>query len=294
MESALPIEVVRKLTELTDKAFLPPKPAADRPGAIAIDVSVEGNLALMEAIDASLQQYPANTDLLLAKSSALRAAGAEGHARAVIEEILARDAEQFEARLIKQHWEYWPHVCGLPPCSEGMRRIAPALVGGLREGRNVQLVRDGLGSSVAFLQEISQFRFDHGLSNSMRCRWEFVPADTPFGRIVAHYVLVEDNVPSPYRQEFFLPTGKPEGISATGGYWLLQRLARLESALIILVMGDQVRYARRYVFPLQMRSGLGEIAARIAKDPRPTKTVEDFQRAVQWHMDHFDFNAIRF
>src|SRR5439155_22568598 len=93
---------------------------------------------------------------------------------------------------------------------------------------------------------------------------------------------------------FFLPTGRPEHAGDVAGYWLLQRLARIESALIILVKSDRVQYARRYHFPPTTRAVLARLAEQIERDPRPTPELADFHRAVAWHTSHFDFESVQF
>lgn len=175
-----------------------------------------------------------------------------------------------------------------------MNELSPVLQEGIASGRCVHLIRDGVKIGVAFVHDVSQIRFDRGLTQAMRCKWEFVPAESPHGRIVAHYPLVEDNPASPYRQEFFLNGDRPQKAVGLSGYWLLQRLARVDSGFIVLAKGDRVQYSRRFVFSEQLRARLNEIAVSLVNDPKPVRTIEGFQRAIQWHMDHFDFTSVKF
>jgi hypothetical protein len=291
MNTCLPDNVYRQILDLVDRTIAGSMSNESLAMANA-DTTIKAK-GFVETMNRYLVEYPGNTDLLLLKASALRLAAQE-HAGPIVAGILARAPDHFDARMMLEDWDTWPHVLQLPPCAETMQRLPAPLVEGLRQGCNVQLIRDGLVPGVAFFQDISEIRFDHGLSNTMPCQWDFVPADTPFGRIVAHYVLVEDNVAKPYRKEFFLPTGKPQRAHAASGYWLLQRLARQESALILLAKGALVLYVCRYAFPPATRDTLTRLGDQLKRDPRPTGTLEDFQRAVQWHTDQFDFASVKF
>lgn len=289
----LPDDIRRRVLDLIE-GLCGAGPDVMSPGMFSVEIVPDKCFKFVEAIDQLLRKHPGAVELLAVKASALRLAYQNKSAEDVYDAILAIDPDHFDAGMTQEAWDTWPHLLQMPPCSEQMRRLPRALGGNLAEARNVQLVRDGLDIGVAFAQDITEIRFDHGLSASMRCQWQFVLTDSPSGRVVAHYVLVEDNAASPYRQEFFLTSGKPEPPSASSGYWLLQRLAKLDSAFIILARGDDVRYVRRYHFPPALRDKVKDIAGRLERDPKPTRSVEDFQRAVQWHMSHFDFESVRF
>jgi hypothetical protein len=211
----------------------------------------------------------------------------------IIDQILERDPNQFDARLIKDEWETWPHLLQCPPCSQNAQIVSPALKGAAGRGSAV-LVRDGIDLEVALIQDVSGLIFKRELTPDLRCKWEFVRTDTPHGRIVAHYCFVEDAPKCSYLQESILQTGRPAKANGTAGYWLLQRLARQSSALFVLTKGNRVVYSNRFIFPENTRTTLRAIAKVIADEPKPCRTSDDIRVATQWHADHLDDGSIVF
>jgi hypothetical protein len=290
----LPTELVCKLTAMLDGAFANAPAVRVAQDVLQSTVAVSSAQAIIEAIDSCLNHHPGDVSLLLTKSSALRCLMQMKSAEDLIDEVLTRDPAEFDARLVKDEWAVWPHVLQLPPCSEGMSRLPQALMDGIASERTVHLVRDGISIGVALVHDVSDIRFRNGLSQAMRCKWDFVPAETPYGRIVAHYPIVDDDPASPYRQEFFLNVNRPQKVNALTGYWLVQRLARLNSCLIVLARSDRVQYSRRFSFSEQARAQLDELAAQLINDPKPVAGIDGYRRAVKWHMDHFDFESVHF
>lgn len=284
-----PPEAIRRLSEEFDRTFV-----SSSTGPIStMKFEPDRAFALVDKIDDYLEAYPGNTDLFLAKSSVLRQAMQWKSGEDVIDEILSRDPCQFDARLIKDEWDTWQHLLQCPACDVTTRQLSPALRQATSCG-SVVLVRDGIKLAVALVQDVSELRFKSTLRQDMRCKWEFVQADTPHGRIVAHYSFVEDAPGCSYLREQILPTGRPQKADGASGYWLLQRLARQSDGLFLLVSGNQVLYSKRCVFPQETRTRLKTIADCIARDPKPTLGMDDFQAAIKWHTNHFDDTVLRF
>jgi hypothetical protein len=293
--ATLPDEIVRSVSEAVDKVFAPGVQvgAAGGQALTVTNLDIGEAFAFVEMIDGHLKEYPDNVDLLLAKSSALRCAMQWKSAEEIIDKILRRDPNQFDARLIKDEWDTWPHLLQCPPFRVGMTKM-PSALSQVSSRDRVVLVRDGLSLRVALIQDASQLQFARELTPEMRCKWEFVSSDTPYGRIVAHYCFVEDAPNCSYLRESILQTGRPQRADGVSGYWLLQRLARTPSALFVLVNGDRVAYSNRYVFPEAARARIRKIAEVIAEDPKPAASQDDFRSAIKWHTDHFDDRGMTF
>jgi tetratricopeptide (TPR) repeat protein len=291
--TVLPIELVSKLIEMMDVTFANALEVQAGYGVVTSSVDLSSARAVVEVIDGCLKQHPGDVSLLLAKSSALRIMMQMKSAEEIVDEILARDPNQSDARLIKDEWNTWPHLLQRPPCWVGMTKMSIALRQAASD-RSVVLVRDGISLGVALIQDVSDLRFARELTESMRCKWEFVPSDTPYGRIIAHYVFVEDAPNCSYLRENILQTGRPAKADGISGYWLLQRLAQMTSSLIVLVDGDKVLYSNRYSFPEKARMQLKAIAKLIDDDPKPCRSRDDLPAATKWHTDHFNDNTMRF
>lgn len=247
---------------------------------------------LLSAIREALGKTPDNVDLLLAKSGALCCGLQYKSAEEVIDQILAVDPEQFDARQRKDHWEDWGHLFQFPSWSTDAATLHPIMVGHLQNERSVQLVRDGLQIGIAIVRSARRAEFPQGLSSGIPSKWEPIWSDTPYGSIVAHYVLIADHPTDPWRGESFLPTFTPEKTSPTSGYWLLQRLRRVGSCFIVLADGRDVLYNVRYVFPDNIASTLQTIADKTARQTTE-RDAAAFQKASQWHMNNFDMNLIQ-
>jgi hypothetical protein len=292
-ESMLPEELVLRLTERLNEGFAEAVMVAAGHGVSSGRVDLSKATATIDAIDTSLKERPGNVSLLLAKSSALRTIMQWKSGEDVIDEILRQKPDQFDARMIKEEWGTWPHLLQCPPCEVGIKRMSSALKEAAR-GRSVVLVRDGIELGVALIQDVAGLQFARSLSQEMRCKWEFALADTPYGRIVAHYGFVEDAPNCSFLQENILQTGRPAKADGKSGYWLLQQMARFKSSLILLVVGDKVVYSNRYIFPEETQAKLKTIAKLIADDPKPCRTQEDMQAATRWHTEHFDDTKMKF
>ncbi|HEY4688701.1 MAG TPA: hypothetical protein VIK33_05270 [Anaerolineae bacterium] len=248
---------------------------------------------LVEAIDTALAQPPDDLDLLVAKSGALCCALQFKTAEEVIDRVLSIDPNHFEARQRKAHWEKWSHLFQFPSWSATTGTLHPVMAAHLRHARQVQLVRDGLQIGVAVVRPVQRQDVAPGLSNRMRSKWEPVWSNTPSGAVVAHYLLVEDDASNPFRAEGFLPTYTPDEATPAAGYWLLQRMSRINSCFLVLTDGQQVLYNVRYAFPDALKSTLHTIVERMERQPTRPNTAA-FQQAMQWHMNNFDMKRIRF
>jgi len=248
---------------------------------------------LVRAVDVAIEKAPDDLNLQIAKSGALCLQMQFKTAEDVIDQILAKDPENFEARQRKQYWTDWLHLFNYPPWSETASTLHPMMVNNLGHGRSVQIVCDGIQGGIAIVRSVPSNDFPRGLSTTMRSKWEPVWSETPYGGLVPHYTVVEDNPADPYKAEAFLPIFYPSETIPLAGYWLLQRLNHMASCFIILVEGQRILYNRRYRFPTELRSTLSNISKKIASQ-KEKKSESGFKMACQWHMQNFDLNNVRF
>ena len=243
-------------------------------------------------IDKALEVSPDDPDLLVAKSGALCCALQFKTAEEFIDRVLSIDATHFEARQRKDHWEKWPHLFQYPAWSQSHTALHPVMADRLRLQDALQIVRDGLQIGIAVVKPVPISQFPRGLTSSMRSAWEPLLSETPFGPIFAHYLIIEDDPADPFKGEAFLSTFVPTEMSASSGYWLIQRMKALSSCFLVIVDGPRVLYNRRCVFPDSLRSKLAAIA-RTTAERRAKVDLAAFTNACQWHMQHFDMRNIR-
>jgi hypothetical protein len=250
------------------------------------------SMGLANAIDKALEKAPTDLDLMLAKSGALVCALQFKSAEDIIDQVLETNPKDFEARQRKDHWHDWQNVFCYPSWSEGNTSLHPIMSARIRHNQSVQVVRDGLQIGIAIVRPANN-DFPGVLSKDIPSKWEAIWAETPFGPIVAHYTIIRDDPTAPYKAEATLPTYVPTKVTRETGYWLLQQLSRLNSCFIVIADGERVLYNRRYIFPDILKTKLKTIAQKITAEARPVD-LNTFQRAVQWHMQNFDLNQIRF
>lgn len=255
---------------------------ADNPGA----------LRLVSAIEKAIEKSPDDLDLLVAKSGALCCAGQFKTAEEVIDHVLSINKDHFEARMRKDHWEKWGHLFQYPAWSFTATTLHPVMAAHLQYSHEIQIVRDGLQVGIAIVKPAKIKNFPSGLSNKMRSKWEPVWADTPFGSIIPHYLLVQDNPSDPYKDEGILPIFVPDEVPPASGYWLLQRISKSKSCFLVLSDGTKVLYNVRYVFTDELRATLSSLSQRVTR-LASKKDISAFQKACQWYRNNVDINSVR-
>ena len=249
--------------------------------------------SLVSAIDEALKKSPSDPDLLVAKSGALCLAAQFKTAEEILDEVLSINPDHFEAKQRKHHWNEWHHLFAYPPWSENATTLHPVILDRLRRRFVVQVVRDGLQIGVGMFYPASMDQFPRGLSSRMRCKWQPILSETPYGLLIAHYTFIEDDPENPYIAEAFLNPSVSDEVNPLAGYWLIQRLANLGSCFIVLVDGYKVLYNRRFLFSEKLRDELKRISERVVKEA-PQLDEEAWRSAISWHTTHFDLSTIKF
>ena len=249
--------------------------------------------SLISAIDEALRKSPSDLDLLVAKSGALCLAAQFKIAEEILDEVLSINPEHFEAKQRKHYWNEWHHLFAYPPWSENATTLHPVILDRLRRRFVVQIVRDGLQIGVGIFYPASMDQFPKGLSSRMRSKWQPILSETPYGPLIAHYILIEDDPENPYIAEAFLNPSVSDEVNPFAGYWLIQRLANLASCFIVLVDGYKILYNRRFLFPEKLRDELKSISETIVKKA-PQLDEEAWRAAIDWHTTHFDLGTIKF
>jgi len=248
---------------------------------------------LAEILDRALALSPGDSDLMIARSDALALAMQFKSAEDVLDEVLVRSPENFEARTRKEHWGEWSSVFTLPQWSATATVLTPAMIDDLTKARSVQVVRVGVKVAIAVVRPVQAAEMAPGLGNQTRSMWEPVWPQTPAGAVLAHYVIVEDDPSSPYRAEGFLPLYRPEKALRAGGYWLLRQLANADGCFIVLADGSRVLHNRWFDFPAHVKAHLVAMAAELDSGSVAGDAAA-FQEAVQWHSSTFDMDQITF
>jgi hypothetical protein len=138
------------------------------------------------------------------------------------------------------------------------------------------------------------------LNQNMIMKLELVHSKTPYGSVVAFYLLVGDNPANPYKSETFLnpnpPTEELKDITMAMGKNLLRLLFRQDHTYLIFVDEyDNIVLNKRLAFDSTMQKNFRDIEKALAEIERRGETLKPtrFQQAAQWHSNNFPLEKIR-
>jgi hypothetical protein len=251
---------------------------------------------VVEVLDAAIAKHPKDTDLLMAKASALCRMMQMKSGEDVIDQVLAIDPEHVDAKMRKLLWEKWPLLFEFPAWSgkstsqEILYRTQLGRVG--RQETKLLLARMGLRLEPIAVQSTDGLNFEHGVRPEMRGLIQVKLVETPYGPIAPWYVLLEDDPANPFVREAFLTAsgGTP---SPLNGFWLVQRLVACGGGHLVFVSPSQVLYNQRVELLPDQREAVRKALLPLLQYPAPMY-MNQIQRAAAWYADNSDFSEIRF
>lgn len=259
-------------------------------GSLQTTSATQGDMRqLVELIDKVIAESPPSADLLYAKASAyyLGLLGKEG--QEVRERVLALEANHLDARMKRDHFDSWQHVFHFPSWTENRTSLHTVMQGDLEQGRYVQVVRDGLKLGIAVVFP------DKGFAHRIkRARWQLMWVKTPHGPVAMHYLVMDWGGGDTRREEACVPHAVSKDPTVQDGFWLLQRLARMDGCFLVLADGNRVTRNERFVFPPEMKRTLSEMGKDLDRIGPANSAAEVIRTAAQWHMDHFPLESINF
>lgn len=252
--------------------------------------NTEVGASLVAAITDALEASPRNADLLVAKYAALTLSSDPARAPEVLAEALSLSPTHLDARMLRDHASTWQHLFHFPAWSEERRVLSPPMREWLRMRQSLQIVRDGLSLGLAVVNPASAEGFP---SRIRRSGWKLVWSKTPHGPIAFHYALLDCGQGDIRKQESGIPHVAEDSPTVRSGYWILKRLAHLESIFIVFADDAQILHNVRYEFPASVRNALKAMGRGLEKSG-PVKSVDSCQAAASWYTENIDFESITF
>jgi len=238
---------------------------------------------------------PENPDIGFAHICALGAAAQGLEATKELELFAKRYPEHLEATRMAQQ-EDWPlpSMFGLPSWNEYETRVPEVL---LRRQASFawQSVRDGIFRIVAGFIACGKSDLQTCLAPRTRCKIKAEFMSTPYGPVVGLYAMAEDDPSAPFYSEqlmnpvYDVSYQPPDCLSN----FLIQHLATQEYAYVVLHEQDQVLLNRRLVFDTPTKNNLSQVASKVAMLD-PAKLTLDFQKAIRWYTEHFNYKTVCF
>jgi hypothetical protein len=255
----------------------------------AIKASVGEMEKALPSLNDAIALYPDDVDLLVAKASVLHASAQFKSAEEMLDLVLSKAPDHFEAKMWKNHWVTWRDALRFPKWEERLSSLHPVMADHFRHDRRVQVVRDGMQKTLAIVTGVQGPPFD----NRTQLRVDWVLSQTPYGPLVAYYLRIIEPSGEPNTMEAFLPIFKPSVFSPLEGYFLVQQLAFTPYCFVVLVMGTTATINRRIVFGQKAVKKLRDMVLQLISTqsylPQP-----QFKSATQWHMNNFDMKRLTF
>lgn len=240
-------------------------------------------------LDEAIAMCPEDMDLLVAKAGVLHAHAQFKSAEEVLDLVLSKSPDHFEAKAWKEHWETWNDAFRYPKWDASESSPHTAMLAHLRHNHRVQIVRDGLQKALAIVTGVQGPPFDR----RTQIKVEWVLSKTPHGPLVAYYVRIIEPVGEPSTMEAFLPIFQPNLFSPMEGYFLVQQLAFTPYCYVVLVEGATAILNKQIIFGQKTAQKIRSIAMQLASDASYLPQ-QQFNNAMQWHMNNFDMDRLIF
>jgi tetratricopeptide (TPR) repeat protein len=243
----------------------------------------------LSSLDEAIALCPDDVDLLVAKACVLHASAQFKSAEEMLDLVLSKAPDHFEAKMWKKHWVTWRDALKFPKWDERLSSLHPVMADHLRHDRHVQVVRDGMQKTLAIVTGVQGPPFD----NRTQVRVEWVLSQTPYGPLVPYYLRIIEPSGEPSTMEAFLPIYKPSLFSPLEGYFLVQQIAFAPYCFVVLVRGTTATINRRIVFGEKTAKKLRDMVLQLTSTqfylPQP-----QVKSAMQWHMNNFDMKRLTF
>jgi hypothetical protein len=243
----------------------------------------------LSILESAISACPDDMDILVAKADILHGSAQFASAEKVLDEVLRKAPDHFEAQMWKSHWDAWSNALRFPRWDERSSSLHSVMAFHLQHDHRGQVTRDGLQKALAIVTGVEGPPFDSRTQIDL----EWVLSKTPYGPLVAYYVRIAEPSAEPSTMEAFLPIFEPTLFSPMEGYFLVQQLAFTPYCFVVLVNGNSVMLNRRIVLGQKAEQKVREIAAQLAST-HSYLPQHQFKNAMQWHMNNFDMKQLRF
>jgi len=272
-------------------------------------------LPATEEFKTAAELVPNNADYHFFHALALRHSLQFKSAIEQLKKVLEVDPNNFEAKktleenVVGDIWkDRWKDAFFYPRWSESSKSVPESLKSllyqyrkmGQTEGHNIVILREGGSKVVSCLFRAPRSVWHRPLNQNMIMKLELVHSKTPYGSVVAFYLLVGDNPAKPYKSETFLnpnpPTEELKDITMAMGKNLLRLLFRQDHTYLIFVDEyDNIVLNKRLAFDSTMQKNFRDIEKALAEIERRGETLKPtrFQQAAQWHSNNFPLEKIR-
>lgn len=220
--------------------------------------------------------------------------------------VLEQDPTHYEARQQVAYGPRWHDAFAYPawvsPAPVNADETLPAAIRGLlppgqQPATRLVLLREGGNKIAAFLSRTPRRDWTRLPTPEMQARLSLFLSRTPYGPIIALYIVVDDGAEHPYIGETFLnphDPGQPHEDACQLGQNMLEQIARQDRTYLIFAdEQDRLLLSRRLVFDAATQVSTARMLYEVQSLPPQVMDQERFRQAAQWHMDHFSLDQVK-
>lgn len=220
--------------------------------------------------------------------------------------VLEQDPTHYEARQQVAYGPRWHDAFSYPawvsPAPVNTGETLPASIRGLlppgqQPATRLVLLREGGTKIAAFLSRTPRSGWTKLPTPEMEARLQLVLSRTPYGPIIAVYIVVDDDADNPYIGETFLnphDPGQPHEDACQLGQNMLEQIARQDRTYLIFAdEHDRLLLSRRLVFDASTQVSTARMLYEVQSLPPQVMDQERFRQAAQWHMEHFSLDQVK-
>ena len=220
--------------------------------------------------------------------------------------VLEQDPTHYEARQQVAYGPRWHDAFSYPawvsPAPVNTGETLPASIRGLlppgqQPATRLVLLREGGTKIAAFLSRTPRQGWTKLPTPEMEARLHLVLSRTPYGPIIAVYIVVDDDAANPYIGETFLnphDPGQPHEDACQLGQNMLEQIARQDRTYLIFAdEHDRLLLSRRLVFDASTQVSTARMLYEVQSLPPQVMDQERFRQAAQWHMEHFSLDQVK-
>ncbi len=220
--------------------------------------------------------------------------------------VLEQDPTHYEARRQVAYGPRWHDAFAYPgwvspapieigaPLPEAIRALLPP---GQQPATRLVLLREGGLKVAAFLSRTPRAAWNTVPNAEMPAYLQLFLSRTPFGPIIALYIVVQDDAQNPYIGETFLnphDPGAPSEDACQLGQNMLEQIARQDRTYLIFAdEDDHLLLSRKLVFDATTQVSTARILYEVQTLPPQVMDQDRFRQAAQWHMDHFSLDQLK-
>jgi hypothetical protein len=245
----------------------------------------------LSSLDEAIASCPDDMDLFVAKACILHATAQFKSAEEVLDLVLNKTPDHFEAKMWKNHWETWSDALRFPKWDEQLSSLHPVMASHLRLDHRVQVVRDGMQKTIAIVFGVEMQGPPLDKRSQAKIKW--VLSKTPYGPLVAYYIKISEPIGEPMVMEGFVPIFQSRLFAPMEGYYLIQQFAFTPYCYLVISDRNNVVFNKRISFSADAITHIRAMATELSalKNYLPE---QQFQSAVQWHINNFDMEKLQF